>query len=300
MTFILYLLLGASHISVTPSVIDSGIVEEGKIIEYSFKIENTGDSTLTIDKVRTTCGCTTASLSKDTLLSGEKAELVVLLNTKGYVQWVEKPVYIYSSDDENPVLKRMVKAFVQETRQPELDMELDRLEIGDVFYGEEKTLTLWIKNTGELDLIILETVLPQGIQLKTELPYSIKHDEKKPLIFIFSTEELDTGIYNEEIILKTNIRRKYRYEIPVVANIRETGIMLFSPFILSFDEEKDSIFIQNTGNKEFFLLLDKERITVDSGETRSLLIPEKKIEDGRIRIILDVPIEKTCDKKEKK
>lgn len=300
MTFILYLLLGASHISVTPSVIDSGIVEEGKIIEYSFKIENTGDSTLTIDKVRTTCGCTTASLSKDTLLSGEKAELVVLLNTKGYVQWVEKPVYIYSSDDENPVLKRMVKAFVQETRQPELNMELDRLEIGDVFYGEEKTLTLWIKNTGELDLIILETVLPQGIQLKTELPYSIKHDEKKPLIFIFSTEELDTGIYNEEIILKTNIRRKYRYEIPVVANIRETGIMLFSPFILSFDEEKDSIFIQNTGNKEFFLLLDKERITVDSGETRSLLIPEKKIEDGRIRIILDVPIEKTCDKKEKK
>jgi hypothetical protein len=56
---------------------------------------NGGDSTLIIGTVRPSCGCTIADLKKREYASGEKGEIDVQFNTRGYSGMARKSVMIY-------------------------------------------------------------------------------------------------------------------------------------------------------------------------------------------------------------
>ena len=61
---------------------DFGVVARGGLIEHRFPVENCYNVMVRISAVRSTCGCTTAQVTKPELASGEKAELIVLLDTR--------------------------------------------------------------------------------------------------------------------------------------------------------------------------------------------------------------------------
>lgn len=61
---------------------DFGSVNEGDIVEYTFKFINTGKSPLVISKATATCGCTVPSWPKDPILPGANGEIQVQFNSK--------------------------------------------------------------------------------------------------------------------------------------------------------------------------------------------------------------------------
>src|SRR4030067_3357442 len=81
---------------------DFGKVTEGKVVDHIFTFKNTGSATLTINEVKTSCGCTAALLSKKELAPGEEGTIKVELNTANRSGKMSKNVTIISNDPKEP------------------------------------------------------------------------------------------------------------------------------------------------------------------------------------------------------
>jgi hypothetical protein len=82
---------------------DFGYVPKTGSVSHTYQIKNIGDDTLIIVKVRTTCGCTTAPLSKQRLAPGETAEMEVIFDPRRIkVGESSKRLQVISNDSVNP------------------------------------------------------------------------------------------------------------------------------------------------------------------------------------------------------
>lgn len=80
---------------------DFGKVEQGDVLEYSFKFTNEGDMPLVIESVHPSCGCTgAASDGKSEYTEGESGEIKITFNTQGRSGHQEKHINVITNDTE--------------------------------------------------------------------------------------------------------------------------------------------------------------------------------------------------------
>ncbi len=105
-------------IEITPISFDFGEIEYGQVVEYTFKVKNTGLEVLEIRRVATSCACTTAKIVQEKINPGEEAELLVTYDTgamsgphgKGEQ---ERIIYVKTNDPINPQIEAMIYANVK-------------------------------------------------------------------------------------------------------------------------------------------------------------------------------------------
>jgi hypothetical protein len=105
-------------IEIAPKFFDFGSVEQGRILEQSFVIKNSGKGILKIKRIAASCACTSAEAAKKVLNPGEKTLLSVRYDTgamsgphgKGKQ---ERIVYIQSNDPLNPQTEVRITAMVR-------------------------------------------------------------------------------------------------------------------------------------------------------------------------------------------
>lgn len=103
----------APVIEITPDSYDFGEIQYKDIVTRGFKVRNKGNAVLEITRVATSCGCTTAKVTKTTLEPGEETELEVVYNSgqmtgshgKGQQ---ERIIYIKSNDPINPQIEALI------------------------------------------------------------------------------------------------------------------------------------------------------------------------------------------------
>jgi hypothetical protein len=93
---------------------DFGKVKEGKVVEYTFKFENSGNTTLKIKDIKTSCGCTAALVSSEALKSGEQGTLKVELDTSNRKGKMSRTITIKSNDPKDPTKILTVYADIQQ------------------------------------------------------------------------------------------------------------------------------------------------------------------------------------------
>ncbi|MCW8804855.1 MAG: DUF1573 domain-containing protein [Ignavibacteriaceae bacterium] len=81
---------------------DFGKVNEGDKVNYTFNFANKGSSVLTIKDIKTSCGCTAALLSQDSLAPGKDGTIKVELDTKNRSGKMSRTVTINSNDPKDP------------------------------------------------------------------------------------------------------------------------------------------------------------------------------------------------------
>ena len=64
-------------------IINYGPVSEGDVADAKFRIKNTGEGELLIITTIATCNCTSVKYPRHSLKSGEEADIVVTIDTKG-------------------------------------------------------------------------------------------------------------------------------------------------------------------------------------------------------------------------
>lgn len=74
---------GAASIAFDRSVHDFGTVNEGEIVETTFKVTNSGETDLVIIDAKVTCGCTVPAWPKEPIKPGNTEEIKVKFNTTG-------------------------------------------------------------------------------------------------------------------------------------------------------------------------------------------------------------------------
>jgi hypothetical protein len=133
---------------------DFGNKKQGEVLTHTFSFKNAGDETLVIRRVRTSCGCAAAMLSKKELDPGEKGELQAKFNTQGYYGEQNKFIYVESNDPSESVTQLMISASIEVPPSPRIELDSYTTDLGLVLEGEDLETEFNISNKGELELTV--------------------------------------------------------------------------------------------------------------------------------------------------
>ena len=114
---------------------DFGLVPDSKELSFTFAFVNTGDEDLVIDRVKTSCSCTAAELSKEVYAPGEGDEIPVTWKPKGRARQVQT-VDIFSNAVGAARTRFMLSAEVD----PKLRVDPITLDFKTVGLGETAEL----------------------------------------------------------------------------------------------------------------------------------------------------------------
>lgn len=131
-----------------------GKVYKGNKVEHVFKLENRGDDTLEIRKVKPSCGCTAAILSHNTILPGKTGEVKATFNSKSYRGNVKKTIAVLSNDPETPSHKLTISGEVIE----EIIINPQRINFGSLRADNQtdKAVKVSIKSQSGPDFKIIK------------------------------------------------------------------------------------------------------------------------------------------------
>jgi hypothetical protein len=90
-----------------------GKVEQGPTVERIYTFTNRGGSTLIINRVSTSCGCTAALPSSPEIPPGGKGQVTAQFNSKGYTGGVRLEVYVDTNDPASPRVTLAMEGEVQ-------------------------------------------------------------------------------------------------------------------------------------------------------------------------------------------
>lgn len=99
---------GAPTIAVAPATIDFGAIPADNPVTTTVQVRNSGTAALRINNVRTSCGCTTATLAASEVAAGEAVELQVTFDPQahpGLYGPLLRIVYLASNDPAQPELE---------------------------------------------------------------------------------------------------------------------------------------------------------------------------------------------------
>lgn len=82
------------------SVRSYGKIDEGQVLQVSFRFKNTGDKPLVIKNVRPSCGCTAANPPDKPILPGEEGVINASFDSKGRAGTNKKDIYVTANTAE--------------------------------------------------------------------------------------------------------------------------------------------------------------------------------------------------------
>ncbi len=133
---------------------DFGKIKEGEVKTHVFVFHNTGESTLVVKNVRTSCGCAAALVSDKNIEPGKKGEIKVTFNSRGYEGNIAKYIYVESNDRSQPVKQLQISATIQVPPRPRIDLDRYTIDSGLILEGEPILAKSTIINRGEQELVV--------------------------------------------------------------------------------------------------------------------------------------------------
>ena len=104
----------APSMSLDKNEYDFGVVKEGKVVDFTVNVKNTGMGSLTVKDIKTSCGCTAALMDRTTLGPGEESPLRIEFDSKNREGKVTRTVTLYSNDPVKPDQTILIYANVVE------------------------------------------------------------------------------------------------------------------------------------------------------------------------------------------
>jgi hypothetical protein len=83
-----------ARITYEDATFDFGEVNEGAVVEHTFKFKNTGNVPLSILNARSSCGCTVPEWPKEQIPPGGSGAITAKFNTEGKLNEQKKWIYV--------------------------------------------------------------------------------------------------------------------------------------------------------------------------------------------------------------
>lgn len=161
----LVLLTGAAFaapaIKVDNPVHNFGTITQGKKLDHTFIIRNSGDAPLKIINIRPACGCTAANATVPMVSPGKISEIKVSFNSANFFGNVTKTIAVETNDPKTPVYTLSLTGTVAE----EVAVNPKQLNLGQIKAGTAKSVSLTMENRGTkaIRLLSLKTPMPQVV-----------------------------------------------------------------------------------------------------------------------------------------
>jgi len=133
---------------------DFGKIKQGEVLTHVFVFQNAGEQTLEIKRVHSSCGCAAALVTTREVVAGEKGELKVTFNSRGFRGKVTKYIYVDSNDPNHSTKKLSISANIEVPPSPKISLDRYSADVGLFLEGQEMKTKTVISNKGELELIV--------------------------------------------------------------------------------------------------------------------------------------------------
>ncbi len=203
---------------------DFGTSPRGTVLIHHFRFTNTTDQTLTLGAPRVSCGCTSASASKDRVGPGETAAIIAHMDTRRIATPnATKSVTIFVPFGEPA--REEVALRVQTVCRDDLMMSPDMLAFGTVRAGQGGTVSTKVTFTSDSDWKVTESATTSrylGVQHKLEsrtgglVTYEITATLNK---------DCPAGNWTADVRLKTSNADVATLRIPVTVRVADPVAM---------------------------------------------------------------------------
>lgn len=192
-------------------------------LKAKVKIKNVGNQLLKVDKVKPSCGCTTAPLDKDQLKPGETATIDIKFNISSRPGHTSKTIRIHSNDPKNPtkILRLKAEVFVPIVVQPSSNLRINNLKV-----GYETVATAKIKNVSK-SVIKLKNYKfsPSNVEgVVTNLKKNITLKPNEEFDLIARIKPVKSGYFQMTIIIETDNKDLNEIKIYARKNVEKSDL----------------------------------------------------------------------------
>jgi len=197
---------------------DFGTTPRGPVLTHYFRFTNNTNQTLTLGQPRVSCGCTSASLLKNSIAPGETSAIPAQRDTRRIqTAGVTKAVLVYvpffGANQEEVTLK------VQTVCRDDLMYAPDTLAFGTVRKGQGATVSTKVTFTSDPNWEVSDST-STGAFVKVEH----KLDSRKGSSVTYEItatldKECPAGNWTADVYLKTSNQAVAKLRIPVTVNV---------------------------------------------------------------------------------
>ena len=188
-----------------------GQIFKGQKIEHIFEFENLGEDILNIGKVKTSCGCTAAMLTNNTIPPGKTGEIKAIFSSGSFTGNVTKSISVISNDPDHPSYKLTIYGEIIE----DVTIKPKNIDFGSVYIGEKTDKTVTIKSQTMADFKIKN--------ITTSKPFvnaSIAEEVNGEYVIKAAlVNNPEIGRFSGGIILETNSQLRKKVTIPFFGEI---------------------------------------------------------------------------------
>ena len=203
-----------------------GNITEGEVVSHNFVVYNRGNDTLTISRVKASCGCTAAEPNNNNLLPGDSTSIKVEFNSSRRNGVQKKYVYVFSNDLKTPQMRLVFTANVinkdglSSVEKPNIKLSKYNHNFGNVKEGQILDLKIAVSNNGNGDLKIKKVKSSCGCTAALMSENLLKPNETSELKIEFDTKNL-SGQIARTITLFSNDPKHPTRVLTLIANIEE-------------------------------------------------------------------------------
>ncbi len=221
----------AASIGFAKTVHDFGTIkeEDGKVT-YDFELTNEGEAPLIINRVSSSCGCTTPVWPKEPIPPGGKGTIKATYDPKGRPGPFNKTITIFSNASASGTVLSIKGQTTPRTKTPEetyrkrigdLGLANSHLTMGKLYISEIKIDSLSVYNFSSEPVEISFQSIPKHITISAE-PKVLKPQEKGSIIVLFdSNKQNDWGFIIDRIRVQLNGESPQGNLLSISANIEE-------------------------------------------------------------------------------
>ncbi len=201
-------------ISLSETMWDFGYVPKTGTVSHTYRIKNIGDDTLIIVKVRTTCGCAAAPLSKQRLAPDETADMEAIFDPRRIkVGETSKRLQVISTDPVNPFtdVRFTVKVGMSNSL---VKLTPTELNFDTVSQGTEEVRALTLENISGEKLLI-DVIEGPGDNMDLDLKASNLEPGQSVQINLKLKDSVTSGNLQTSLTLDFECSKVARVSIPI-------------------------------------------------------------------------------------
>lgn len=210
-------LAGGPKLVVEDADFSFGQVFQGGKVEHTFRFRNSGEAPLTVEKVRSSCGCTAALLSATLIPPGGTGEIRTTFDSGRFRGAVVKTIYLYVNDPVQPVAQFNLRGTVK----PELVLEPEQVDLGRLTSTAAAEAHITLTNQGE-QAISLSPPETTGPELQAELAAMQLPAGKSVQLVVRAKPQEGKSRLSGYIMIKTSNPRVPELRLPVYGSVAES------------------------------------------------------------------------------
>lgn len=197
---------------------DFGKVFQGSKVEHVFVFDNTGDAPLQILKVKSSCGCTAALVSEQTIAAGKTGEVRATFDSTNFTGVVQKKIYLQTNDSISPSKELTLYGEVA----PVLAAEPPEIVIAGVAPGSSVRRTIRLMNRGPVPLRLEPAQATQPFFAVSQSEQVLEPGKSVELTLTVSPSA-DAGSFSGFLLIQARADNFFTLRIPVQGRVEGTG-----------------------------------------------------------------------------